>query len=385
MKVLNTCLIFILFVALLLALPLFAAELKNEVARQEGNRLVITYDLEGKEKEAQVSLILTVDGKTYKASDLHVEGDVGKVPTGRDKRISWNILQDFPQGLHSAVDWELTTAGAAFADSITGMEFVFVKGGCYQMGDTFGDGDADEKPVHEVCVNDFYMGKHEVTVGQFRKFVDDTNYRTEAEKGDGCYVWTGSQWDRQRDKNWRNPGFSQRDNHPVVCVSWNDAQKYVGWLAGKTGKKLRLPTEAQWEYAARSGGKQEKYAGFSAESQIYRYGNFCDSNCDDIWKMASQDDGYKYTAPVGSYLPNGLGLYDMTGNVWEWCSDWYGEKYYGESSRNNPAGPSSGSYRVLRGGSWNFIPRNVRAAYRDRFNPENRFSFLGFRVSFPAQ
>ena len=272
MKVLNTCLIFILFVALLLALPLFAAELKNEVARQEGNRLVITYDLEGKEKEAQVSLILTVDGKTYKASDLHVEGDVGKVPTGRDKRISWNILQDFPQGLHSAVDWELTTAGAAFADSITGMEFVFVKGGCYQMGDTFGDGDADEKPVHEVCVNDFYMGKHEVTVGQFRKFVDDTNYRTEAEKGDGCYVWTGSQWDRQRDKNWRNPVLASGTIIPLSAFPGTARRSmWDGW-PGRP-KKLRLPTEAQWEYAAQW-RQARKICGFSAESQIYRYGNF---------------------------------------------------------------------------------------------------------------
>ncbi|NLA41592.1 MAG: formylglycine-generating enzyme family protein [Smithella sp.] len=346
-----------------------AAELKNEKARQEGNRLVITYDLEGKENEAQVNLILTVDGKTCKASDLHVEGDVGKVRTGRGKRISWNILQDFPRGLRSGVDWELTTAGEAFTDSVTGMEMVFVKGGCYRMGDTFGDGYADEKPVHEVCVNDFYMGKHEVTVGQFRKFVQDTNYRTEAEKGDGCYIWTGTKWVKQRDKNWRNPGFSQRDNHPVVCVSWNDAKKFSEWQTRKSGKDYRLPTEAEWEYAARSGGKSEKYAGGNDVDAVAWY---------------SKNSGSE-THPVGQKRPNGLGLYDMSGNVREWCSDWYGEKYYSQSPRDNPDGPSSGSYRVLRGGSWVYIPRNVRAADRGWYIPEIRNNYFGFRMALSAR
>ena len=136
-----------------------AAELKNEKVRQEGNRLVITYDLDGKEKEAEVNLTITVEGKTYKSSELHIEGDIGKLKTGKGIRVTWNILQDFPRGLRGAADWELTTSGGAFTDATTGMPFVFVKGGCYQMGDTFGDGDKDEKPVHDVCVSDFYYGQ----------------------------------------------------------------------------------------------------------------------------------------------------------------------------------------------------------------------------------
>ena len=369
MKNKNTYLMFVLFLSTLLTLPAFAAELKNEKARQERNRLVITYDLEGKEREAEVNLTLTVEGKTYKASELHVEGDVGKVKTGRGKKISWNILQDFPRGLRAGVDWELATTGDAFTDSATGMEMIFVKGGCYQMGDTFGDGDADEKPVHDVCVNDFYMGKYEVTVGQFRKFVNDTGYRTEAEKGDGCFVWTGSKWDKQRDKNWRNPGFSQQDNHPVACVSWNDASAFGEWQSRKSGKSYRLPTEAEWEYAARSGGRSEKYSGGSDVDAVAWHGS---------------NSGSK-THPVGQKRPNRLGLYDMSGNVWEWCSDWYGEKYYSQSPRDNPDGPSSGLYRVLRSGSWFNEPRGVRATFRFRYGPENRIGDGGFRLAASAQ
>jgi len=324
---------FVLFLSTLLTLPAFAAELKNEKARQEGNRLVITYDLEGKEREAEVNLTLTVEGKTYKASELHVEGDVGKVKTGRGKKISWNILQDFPRGLRAGVDWELATTGDAFTDSATGMQMVFVKGGCYQMGDTFGDGYANEKPVHEVCVNDFYIGKYEVTQGQWQRIMGN------------------------------NPSYYKNcgDNCPVEQVSWNDIQQFIQRLNNQSGKQYRLPTEAEWEYAARSGGKSEKYAG----------GN-------DVDAVAWYDgNSGRETHPVGQKQPNGLGLYDMSGNVWEWCSDWYGEKYYGQSFRDNPDGPSSGSYRVLRGGSWNGEPRGGRVAYRVRYN--------GFRLAGPAQ
>lgn len=318
-----------------------AAELKNEKARQEGNRLVITYDLEGKENEAQVNLILTVDGKTCKASDLHVEGDVGKVRTGRGKRISWNILQDFPRGLRSGVDWELTTAGEAFTDSVTGMEMVFVKGGCYRMGDTFGDGDADEKPVHEVCVNDFYIGKYEVTQGQWKAVMGNNP------------------------SHFKNCG----DNCPVETVSWNDIQQFLQRLNSRSGKQYRLPTEAEWEYAARSGGKSEKYAGGNDVDAVAWY---------------SKNSGSE-THPVGQKRPNGLGLYDMSGNVREWCSDWYGEKYYSQSPRDNPDGPSSGSYRVLRGGSWLYSPRIVRAAYRLGLNPGDRDNCYGFRMALSAR
>jgi len=247
--------------------------------------------------------------------------------------------------------------------------FVFIKGGCFQMGDTFGDGDSDEKPVHEVCVDDFYMGKYEVTVGEFREFVNSTGYRTEAEQGDGCYIWTGSEWEKDRNKNWRNPGFSQDDRHPAACVSWNDAVAYTDWLSGKSGNRYRLPTEAEWEYAARSGGRSEKYSG----------GNNIDSVA---WYNSNSNSK---THPVGQKEANGLGLYDMSGNVWEWCNDWYAENYYKNSPKNNPGGASSGQYRVLRGGSWNDKPLLLRASDRFRDEPAGRYFNDGFRLVLSAQ
>ncbi len=336
----NICLIIVLL-AILFALPAFAAEVKNEKARQEGNRLVITFDLEGKEKEAEVNLTITVDGKTYKSSELHIEGDVGKLKTGRGKKVTWNILQDFPKGLRSEAEWELTTSGDSFADSATGIQMVFVQGGCFQMGDTFGDGDSDEKPVHQVCVDSFYIGKYEVTQGQWQKIMGNNPSR------------------------FSNCG----DNCPVEQVSWNDIQGFFRKLNASSGKNYRLPTEAEWEYAARSGGKKEKYAG-------------TDGSLDD-YAWYSSNSGSK-THPVGQKRPNGLGIYDMSGNVWEWCNDYYGENYYSQSPRNNPEGPSSGSYRVLRGGGWGNIAAYTRAAYRNRSFPGIRDYGLGFRLAMPT-
>jgi len=273
-----------------------------------------------------------------------------------------------------------TTGASSLKDPVTGMEFVFVKGGCYDMGDTFGDGEAVEKPVHNVCVSDFYMGKHEVKVGQFMKFVNDTSYKTEAEKGGGCYTYTGKVWGKDSTKNWRDPGFSQTDEHPVVCVSWNDSNAYIDWFNRKTGKTYRLPTEAEWEYAARSGGKNYKYSWGNGSPS----GNIADESGKrqfsgwTIWQ--GYDDGYVFTAPEGQFKPNDIGLYDMSGNVWEWCQDRYDKSYYSNSSKDNPQGPSSGSHRVLRGGSWFDIPGDVRAAGRLRGDPGYRDSSTGFRV-----
>ncbi len=224
-------------------------------------------------------------------------------------------------------------------DPITGMEFLLIKGGCYQMGDVFGDGNPNEKPVHEVCVGDFYMGKHEVTQGQWR-------------------ILMGS-----------NPSCSENCDVdcPVECVTWNDAQDFISMLKQRTGTEFRLPTEAEWEYAARSGGKIEKWAGTSNELDLGDYA---------WYKNNSQG----VTHSMGQKKPNGLGLYDMTGNLWEWCQDWYDENYYQRSPRGDPGGPASGSYRVLRGGSWLTPARNARAAYRYGLDPADRYDFTGFRL-----
>jgi formylglycine-generating enzyme required for sulfatase activity len=255
------------------------------------------------------------------------------------------------------------------------------------MGDTFGDGDSDERPVHEVCVGDFYLGKYEVTVGQFRQFVSATGYRTEAEREGWAYALTDRGWAKVKDRNWKNPGFSQTDQHPVVCVSWNDAQAFLDWLKQKMGKSFRLPTEAEWEYAARSGGKNCKYS--------WGNGSPSDNIGDESIKRAypklvqkyweGYDDTFVFTAPVGSFSPNELGLYDMGGNVAEWCQDWYAKDYYTSSPKNNPAGPDSGEYRPVRGGSWGSGPRLVRAALRDWAGPSDRVVYVGFRVALPLQ
>lgn len=246
-------------------------------------------------------------------------------------------------------------------------DFVFVKGGCYEMGDTFGDGGREEKPVHEVCIDDFYIGKYEVTVGEFRDFVKKTGYKTDAENGDGCYYYTAYlSWEKSSSRYWDRIGFSQTDSNPVGCVSWNDANEYVSWKSKATGDRYRLPTEAEWEYAARSGGKKEKWSGTSSESSLGDY----------AWYEGIS--GGK-THPVGQKRPNGLGLYDMSGNVLEWVSDRYDERYYYDSSRDNPQGPSSGQLRVLRGGSWYFNPMHARTSNRQLIDPAISYTYFGFR------
>ncbi len=248
----------------------------------------------------------------------------------------------------------------AKVDIVTGMELLFAEGGCYQMSDTFGDGESEEKPVHEVCVDDFYMGKYEVTQKQWMSVM-----RNNPSEFKGC------------------------DDCPVENVSWNDVQEYINKLnekitplnpplskgGGKGG--YRLPTEAEWEYAARSGGKNEKYSG----------GNDPETSSGQVLDGVAwyySNSGSK-THPAGQKKPNGLGLYDMTGNVWEWCSDWYDENYYKNSPKDNPKGAGSGQYYVLRGGSWSSLPRLLRSAGRYRVGPAARGNNLGFRLVFSAQ
>jgi len=231
--------------------------------------------------------------------------------------------------------------GKTYTDPVTGMEFVFVKGGCYRMGDTFGDGKADEKPVHKVCVDDFYIGKYEVTNGQYRKYQSDHNSKD----------YDGNSFNSNR--------------QPAVYVSWNDAKVFATWLSNKTGMKFRLPTEAEWEYAARSGGKSEKYSGSNNVDSVAWY---------------SSNSGNK-THPVGQKRANGLDIYDISGNVWEWVQDVYSKSAYSSHNRNNPIYNGSGSDRVLRGGSWRNSSGGVRAAGRGRDNPsDNTYNDTGFRL-----
>lgn len=257
---------------------------------------------------------------------------------------------------------------------------VYVKGGCFQMGYIFRDLPGSDELVHEVCVDDFYMGKYEVTLGEFRKFVNETGYRTEAEWQDGCHGWESNNEKKKKTFNWRNTSFSQSEKNPVVCVSWNDAYEYIKWLNNKKGKNYRLPTEAEWEYAARSGGKKYIYSWGNGEPS----GNIADKTA--MKKLLGKsdwegyDDGYAFTSPVGSFKPNELGLYDMSGNVYEWIADWGSRDYFRNSPRQNPGGPEKGTVKGLRGGSWNPLPVIVQTTDRRWAVPGARGAWMGFRL-----
>jgi formylglycine-generating enzyme required for sulfatase activity len=210
-----------------------------------------------------------------------------------------------------------------------------------------------------------------VTVGQFKAFVTETGYQTEAEKSEEGALrrFPDGTWRLDPKANWNHPGFEQTDEHPAVCVSWNDAVAFCDWLSRKEGRTYALPTEAQWEYCCRSG--------FRA-----RFG-FPDDRKLDQFAWYATNAGHK-THPVGQLQGNAWGLEDMHGNALEWTADWYGADYYKTSSKEDPAGPPGGVDRVLRGGSWNQDMKSCRAASRQlHFVPSRCSGEIGFRVVLP--
>lgn len=247
----------------------------------------------------------------------------------------------------------------------------------------------NEHPQHRVEISkSFYLGVHEVTVGQFRKFVTATDYQTEAEtNGEGGVGWneTAGNFDlRDRKFSWRSTGFQQTDDHPVVNVTWSDAVEFCRWLSREEGKKYRLPTEAEWEYACRSGTKGRYFNGEDPD-ELTSVGNVADASAKAALKsehgsFANRPDGYTFTAPIGTYRANAWGLYDMHGNVVEWCHDWYAVKRYANSPTTDPGGTIFGSNRVCRGGSWFHPPADCRAARRFADSPSYSHINLGFRV-----
>jgi len=246
---------------------------------------------------------------------------------------------------------------------------VYVAGGSFEMGSE--SGDSDENPIHSVKVSSFYISKYETTVSEFEEFIKSTKYRTEADIDSGSWLWIGNELERIAGVNWECDVNGEKRvrseyNHPVIHVSWKDAVAYCKWKSKQTGKKFRLPTEAEWEYAARGGIRSGGYT-YSGSNSI-----------DEVaWYYENSD---MKTHTVGKKQPNELGIYDMSGNVWEWCSDWYGENYYSNSPGNNPKGPVSGEDRVLRGGSWHHNGSGCCVAFRLRHFPAPRSGSLGFRV-----
>jgi formylglycine-generating enzyme required for sulfatase activity len=248
---------------------------------------------------------------------------------------------------------------------------------------------ADEKSHSVRITQPFYLGIHEVTVGQFRRFVTATSHKTEAEKdGQGGWGWNevdGKFEGRKPQYTWRNTGFSQSDEHPVVNVSWNDAAAYCEWLGSQDGATYRLPREAEWEYACRAGTTTAFWNGDDVEA-VVAVGNLADSSAKAKWKniqsftYQKRSDGFVFTAPVGSYSANPFGLYDMHGNVYEWCQDWYDAEYYSSSPMDDPVNVREAEYRVLRGGSWYGYAWGSRSADRSRYAPAFRVNYCGLRV-----
>ena len=246
---------------------------------------------------------------------------------------------------------------------------------------------ADEHPQHPIRITKpLYLGVHEVTVGQFRSFVDASGYRTEVEK-DGRGGWGYDAKTRRLERHkptwtWRNVGLTQTDDHPVVNVTWNDAVAFCRWLSDKEGVTCRLPTEAEWECACRAGTVTMYYHGDNSEG-LTQIGNMADGTAQaksSSWMTIAARAGSVLTTPVGQFRPNGFGLCDTHGNVWEWCQDWYAEDYYVASPTDDPSGPATGSLRVNRGGAWCYTPKSCRSAMRNGSAPEHCSINVGFRV-----
>lgn len=270
-----------------------------------------------------------------------------------------------------------------------GMKMILIPAGEFMMGspDTEMDRSTDETPQHRVWITKpFYLGQNEVTVAQFRNFVEDSGYKTDGEKdGKGSYGFDLEKgcFSKKPEYTWQNTGFQQTDDHPVVNVSWNDAVAFCEWLSRKEGKRYQLPTEAQWEHACRAGTTTRYWSGDDAEA-LAKVGNVADAAAKaefSTLSTISASDGYLYAAPVGRFRPNAFGLHDLHGNVWEWCQDWYSANYYSESPEEDPPGPTDGSIRALRGGSWYDGAGLCRSANRFKGSPDDRSGNLGFRVA----
>ncbi len=283
-----------------------------------------------------------------------------------------------------------------YLENTVGMKLVVVPAGEFAMGDALKPEDLaakwqgakpewfrDAQPQRKVRISRaFAMGAFEVSRGQFRLFVDETGYKTDAEKHGQAWILKDRRWGPGLGASWRSPGFDQEDDHPVVGVSWNDAKAFCAWLSKREGLNYRLPTEAEWEYAARGG--EEGGLWFWGNVEVAAQGKINAAGQDEgvvwDWVFDGLKDGYTYTAPCGTYAPNGYGLFDMIGNVCEWVEDRYDAKAYAGGDAVDPKGPEKGATRCLRGGGWCGYPAVTRSAFRDANSPETANVANGFRV-----
>lgn len=270
------------------------------------------------------------------------------------------------------------------SDSLVLPPLVHVPGGKFWMGADENDSEAYswEKPIHQVELKDFYIGKYEVTVGEFKAFIDATNYQTDADKEGSSYIWTGEKYEEKDSVNWRCDVSGKirpesEYEHPVIHVSWNDAMAYCAWLSQQTGRNYRLPTDAEWEYAAGGGQNDRDENG----RRLFKY-----AGSDDLDELGWYNDNSEgRTHPKGRKNANGLGIYDMSGNVYEWCQDLFSDTYYEECKDqgivHNPINTKNGISRVLRSGSWSYDTWDCRVSYRYSNSSEFRYDDVGFRVA----
>ena len=281
----------------------------------------------------------------------------------------------------------LLMPGRAFRDCPECPEMVVVPAGSFLMGSPHDEEkrQKDEGPRHRVTIaKPFAVGKYEVTRREFGAFVHASGHVM----GGGCWVYDSGErkWKRDGESSWRSPGYEQTDLDPVACVSWRDAQAYVNWVSDKTGKRYRLPSEGEWEYAARGGTRRSRYWGDDASAQC-THANGADGTLkahysDWPWVVASCRDGFVHTAPAGSFSANGFGLHDVLGNVWEWVEDCWNERYVGAPSDGSAWTDGNCARRVLRGGSWGNLPNGASVLRSAQGAGQgNRNNGNGFRVA----
>ena len=352
-------LVFFLLLSVFTAVCCFGQTVSNVDAYQEGKNIIITYDID---KLGFVDLVncSTDGGCTWGAPLQHVSGDVNKqVPAG-SHRIVWDVLSEHEKFEGANICFKVEVNSGKFTVNGVSFEMVRVEGGTFRMGATSEQKDEawdGEKPVHSVTLSSYYIGKTEVTQALWQAVM-------------------GS-----------NPSNFKGADLPVECVSWDDCQEFIQKLNSLTGRNFRLPTEAEWEFACRGGNNSRgyKYSGRNKLGSVAWYngnsGGKTHSVGSFLWggfSAPTGDSGGK-THPVGTKTPNELGIYDMSGSVWEWCNDWYGN--YTANSQTNPTGPQCGSGRVRRGGSWFNDARSCRSSNRNGNYPPDRCNFLGLRLA----
>jgi formylglycine-generating enzyme required for sulfatase activity len=355
----------------------------------QGKMATIDINLSAQGEPVRVRLFMRNLGSHWQIAEIDEAG-----------KTAQEILTAYARGERKRIETERaanpdrSVAIPGLANDAKPFVLSYIPSGKFMMGSPSNETgrQEDEGPRHRVNITrPFWMGKHEVTNAQFEAFVKATSYVTTAEKAGGGFGWdvTKKGWGSVKGVTWRKPGFpwepeGRSGDLPVVMVSWDDATAFCKWLSGVAGETIGLPTEAQWEYACRAGGTTQYWWGDSQQSAC-QFANVFNQENKGKWGMNWDafpcSDGYVGLASVGSFQPNAFGLHDTTGNVWEWCADWYDEGYYASSPKDDPAGPAAGSYRVNRGGGGAGAPVFCRSALRGRCTPVDRDNNLGFRLA----